>query len=204
MGWTQKNTEDCVWTTFQHENGVVASEGCFVDGRPEGIWSSYSDQGVLLSEGERRNHQPHGKWSFYINGRLSEETTFDQGIKFGAQVLWDNDVLTDSLGWMRGTKEGRHVHFHPNGKPQWELFYEKDNKASDSLYDFRSFYFQKVFFDDNGLICEYQLSIAQYENSVRYFFQAKDQELYAYKIGVSLNDQKVLSLDTLKTLKLTK
>ena len=84
------------------------------------------------------------------------------------------------------------------------LFYEKDNKASDSLYDFRSFYFQKVFFDDNGLICEYQLSIAQYENSVRYFFQAKDQELYAYKIGVSLNDQKVLSLDTLKTLKLTK
>ena len=133
LGWTQKNKEGCVWTTFQHENGVVASEGCLVDGRPEGIWSSYSDQGVLLSEGERRNHQPHGKWSFYTNGKLSEETTFDQGIKSGPQVLWDNDHLTDSLSWMRGTKEGRHVHFYTNGRLQWELFYEENKREGKSV-----------------------------------------------------------------------
>jgi uncharacterized protein len=140
FGLTQKNSNDCVWSVFQHENGVVASEGCLVDGQPEGIWSSYSNRGVLLSQGERRNQQPHGKWFFYTNGKLSEATTFDQGIKSGVQVLWDNELLTDSLSWMGGTKEGRHVHFHPNGKPQWELFYEKNKREGKSVqFNFKGF-----------------------------------------------------------------
>ena len=62
----------CVWTQFEHANGALASEGCFVEGLPAGIWKSYDSEGNLLSEGARKNNKPHGVWTFYQDGLLSE------------------------------------------------------------------------------------------------------------------------------------
>ena len=112
---SQADTPDCVWTQFEHANGTLASEGCMVDGVPAGVWKSYSDLGELISEGARENNLPEGRWWFYDQGQLREEVHYHQGVKHGIQVLHQDGVLTDSVVWVQGQKEGDAKSFRPDG-----------------------------------------------------------------------------------------
>ena len=47
----QKDLEKCEWTEYFFSNGNLSSEGCFVDGIPEGIWKSYFKSGTVKSLG---------------------------------------------------------------------------------------------------------------------------------------------------------
>ena len=101
--------QECDWVQFKHENGAVASEGCFENGVPVGVWKSYDDRGMLLSEGERQNNQPQGLWKFYNQGVLRETAEFVDGQKDGVQTIWVEGLLTDSVRWTCGAA-GRRVH----------------------------------------------------------------------------------------------
>ena len=113
--WAQPDLKDCVWTQFEHANGSLASEGCFVEGLPAGIWKSYDSEGGLLSEGARKNNQPHGVWKFYQDGLLSETTAFNHGLKEGWQTMWSKGVLTDSVPWLEGKRQGVALSFREDG-----------------------------------------------------------------------------------------
>ena len=112
---SQADTPDCVWTQFEHANGTLASEGCMVDGVPAGVWKSYSELGELISEGARENNLPEGRWWFYDQGQVREEVHYHQGVKHGIQVLHQDGVLTDSVVWVQGQKEGDAKSFRPDG-----------------------------------------------------------------------------------------
>ena len=45
----QKEVENCEWTEYFFPNGNLSSEGCFVNGIPEGIWKSYFKNGNIKS-----------------------------------------------------------------------------------------------------------------------------------------------------------
>ena len=149
IGWSQ--TDTCEWTQFFHANGVVSSEGCFVQGIPAGVWVSYSDEGIKLSEGQRFNNQPHGEWKFYSDGELRELAVFREGQREGVQVLWEDGMKTDSLTWvnnqiqglaysfyedgstlsevpyLNGKKEGKAILYHASGTPNGFRWYKNDN-----------------------------------------------------------------------------
>lgn len=120
--------QECDWVQFKHENGAVASEGCFENGVPVGVWKSYDDQGMLLSEGERQNNQPQGLWKFYNQGVLRETAEFVNGQKEGVQTIWSEGVLTDSVRWMAGQREGESMTFRPDGSLKMRVPYEKDKR----------------------------------------------------------------------------
>ena len=111
----QRDLEGCEWKEFHHANGLISSEGCFVEGLPTGIWKSYNPDGMLISEGERKNNQPHGQWRFYENDLLTEEATFHLGVREGIQVLWMEGIATDTLDWVQGQKSGWHTSFRADG-----------------------------------------------------------------------------------------
>ena len=67
----QPEIENCTWTTFTFENGNTASEGCFVDGKPEGIWNTFYENGILKSSGSRKNFELDGIWNFLRKQQLS-------------------------------------------------------------------------------------------------------------------------------------
>ena len=125
--------EGCEWKQFKHANGAVASEGCLVNGIPTGIWTSYSDRGVKLSEGERKNEEPHGVWRFYENGALAETCEFQEGLRQGIQTLWNEGVLSDSILWVGGKRDGVAKSFRPDGTLAQEMPYEKDKREGKAV-----------------------------------------------------------------------
>lgn len=130
---------ECDWVQFKHENGAVASEGCFDNGLPTGVWRSYNDRGVLLSEGERQNNEPQGLWKFYDQGALRETAEFENGQKQGIQTLWSEGVLTDSVTWMAGKREGESKSFRPDGSLKMVVPFEKDvREGRATLYNDRN------------------------------------------------------------------
>jgi len=133
LGWAQPEFGGCEWTQFKHANGAVASEGCLVNGIPTGIWTSYSDRGVKLSEGERKNDEPHGIWRFYENGALAETCEFQEGFRQGIQTLWNEGVLSDSILWVGGKRDGVAKSFRPDGTLAQEMSYEKDKREGKAV-----------------------------------------------------------------------
>ena len=131
--WAQPDLKDCVWTQFEHANGSVASEGCFVEGLPAGIWKSYDSEGVLLSEGARKDNQPHGVWKFYQDGLLSETTAFNHGLKEGWQTMWSKGVLTDSVPWLEGKRQGMALSFREDGTKRVATPFVEDSKEGKAV-----------------------------------------------------------------------
>jgi antitoxin component YwqK of YwqJK toxin-antitoxin module len=69
-------TGDFVFTQFKHRNGVVSSEGCLRNGKPDGYWKTYNEQGQLVSEGNRKDFLLDSVWKFYTNEQLTSEITY--------------------------------------------------------------------------------------------------------------------------------
>lgn len=133
LGWTQPELEGCVWTQFFHEDGALASEGCLVNGLPVGLWTNFDPQGNILSRGERVNNQPHGVWQFYQGGVLKEEATFMNGSKEGPQMFWTENIMTDSINWVKGKKEGWAFRFDSKGGLKMKTPYKGDQKEGKAV-----------------------------------------------------------------------
>ena len=130
---SQAEITECVWTQFEHANGSLASEGCMVYGVPVGVWKSYSEKGELISEGARANNLPEGRWWFYDQGVVREEVHYRQGVKHGIQVLHQDGVLTDSVVWSQGQKEGDAKSFRADGTLRLTTPYQRNVREGKSV-----------------------------------------------------------------------
>ena len=130
---SQVEVPECKWTQFEHANGTLASEGCMVAGVPVGMWKSYSEMGELISEGARENNLPEGRWWFYDQGLVREELNYNQGVKHGIQVLHQDGLLTDSVFWVQGQKEGDAKSFRPDGTLKLTTPYQRNVREGKSI-----------------------------------------------------------------------
>lgn len=48
-----------------HENGVMSSEGSFVEGAEDGVWRDFHENGQLASEGRYQDGREVGTWRFW-------------------------------------------------------------------------------------------------------------------------------------------
>jgi hypothetical protein len=76
-------------------------------GKKQGPWKIYTDS-ILISEGSYVDGEPDGLWTYlYENGQMKEEGNFGQGVKNGMWVEWYSD---GGLMWKGEWKDGeRHV-----------------------------------------------------------------------------------------------
>jgi antitoxin component YwqK of YwqJK toxin-antitoxin module len=67
-----------------HPNGVVESEGTYVDDLEEGHWRDFYANGVLAAEGSYKCGKEHGVWHFW-----SEDGTSQPAVAYrdGEEVL---------------------------------------------------------------------------------------------------------------------
>ena len=131
--WSQDSLPECVWTQFEHANGTPASAGCMVAGVPVGVWKSYSELGELISEGARENNLPEGSWWFYDQGQVREEVHYSRGLKHGIQVLHHDGMLTDSVVWVQGQKEGDAKSFRPDGTLKLTTPYQRNIREGKAI-----------------------------------------------------------------------
>ena len=69
-----------VKATYYHENGKVAQEGYFENGKLEGVWTSYDEAGKKKAIAEYANGQKTGKWYFYEQDMVREVSFNDSRI----------------------------------------------------------------------------------------------------------------------------
>lgn len=56
-----------------HENGRLASEGYYDDGKEDGVWQDYHDNGQLAVEGAYRAGEKSGLWRYWSSDGTEEQ-----------------------------------------------------------------------------------------------------------------------------------
>ena len=77
-----------VQATFFHENGVVAQEGFYQNGKLHGEWTMYDQQGEKIAMGTYQQGKRTGKWFFWSAESLKEVDFVNN--KVAKLVQWNN------------------------------------------------------------------------------------------------------------------
>ncbi|WP_299713222.1 hypothetical protein [uncultured Tenacibaculum sp.] len=117
---TEKNNKKEVTSDIKQEikkeywdNGTLAAEGFYVDGKANGLMKWFHPNGKLAGEGPMLNDKREGTWKVYESefGKLSAEGSFKQGIKHGVwkifhengmlwkEQFWENNQLVTNTEW---------------------------------------------------------------------------------------------------------
>lgn len=48
-----------------HANGMLASEGTYVDGKEQGLWTDYHENGQMAARGQYDSGEEVGRWEFW-------------------------------------------------------------------------------------------------------------------------------------------
>jgi uncharacterized protein len=131
----QKDLENCEWTEYFFPNGNLSSEGCFVNGIPEGIWKSYYKSGNIKSEGLRKLNKLEGVWLFYRdNLSLEKEISYRNDKKEGREIIYyENGNTSIITNWLSGYKEGFEYLYFPEGELQYKIKLKQNKKHGKSV-----------------------------------------------------------------------
>lgn len=80
-----------VKATYYHDNGNIAQQGFFKDGKASGQWVAYDAAGNKKSIGQYSNGEKAGKWFFWNNDSLSEVDYTNSRV--AAVKNWKQDVI---------------------------------------------------------------------------------------------------------------
>ncbi|CAL2061650.1 hypothetical protein [Tenacibaculum sp. 190524A05c] len=84
------------------ENGELASEGIYINGKANGQMKWFHDNGFLAGEGPMKNDKRNGLWKVYNreNGKLSAEGSFKDDLKHGKwKIFHENGTLWKEQFW---------------------------------------------------------------------------------------------------------
>ena len=75
-----------------YQNGEIATENNYVDGRQQGIQRSYHYDGTLWIEEEQKDGAPNGFYrEWYENGQLASQIEYINGREHGKYIGWFSD-----------------------------------------------------------------------------------------------------------------
>lgn len=116
--------QEGLWTSW-HENGQKESEGKYVNGKKEGTWVMWHDNGQKESEGKFVNGEQDGLWvEWHRNGQKKYEENYVNGERYGSWVWWHDNGQKDQEGkFVNGVREGSWVVWHDNGQKAYERKY---------------------------------------------------------------------------------
>lgn len=80
-----------VKATYYHDNGTVSQEGNYLNGKLQGVWTSFKEDGSKLVVGEYKNGEKVGKWFFWSDETLSEVDYTKNNII--DVIKWSKDAL---------------------------------------------------------------------------------------------------------------
>lgn len=126
----QPELPGCVWTQFTFATGGLASQGCLVDGKPEGIWETYHANGALKSKGGRENHLLEGLWSFYDEqGVLQRTVEYREDQRTGWEVVFGTEGQTlERVPFVANRKQGEATYHHRSGAVQKRIPFDQDEE----------------------------------------------------------------------------
>ncbi|MBK7130989.1 MAG: hypothetical protein IPM74_18580 [Crocinitomicaceae bacterium] len=105
------------YNIFYFPGGAVASEGMFVNGKPEGVWKAYYETGVLKSIGKKRAGLSDSTWVFYDEqGRKTTQYEYVNDKKNGCAVKFDTlGLVVVEMFYVNDVLQGEQMWYYPNG-----------------------------------------------------------------------------------------
>lgn len=105
------------YNIFYFPGGAVASEGMFVNSKPEGEWKSYYENGVLKSIGTKREGLSDSTWIFFDEqGRKTTQYEYTNDKKNGCAVKFDTlGLVSVEMFFVNDVLQGEQVWYYPNG-----------------------------------------------------------------------------------------
>ncbi len=142
---------NCEWTEYTFPSGQKASEGCLINGKPEGTWTSYFPNGMIKSVGARKDFLLHGLWVFsdstgiklrtveyeanqksgwertyFLNGQVKEEIQFKENKRSGWTHQYDESgQKRKSIPYRVDLEDGKGREFSADGRVISLLDYKK-------------------------------------------------------------------------------
>jgi antitoxin component YwqK of YwqJK toxin-antitoxin module len=127
----------------------LQSEGNYVDGKRDGLWTSYFPSGKLSSRGAYLNDEQVGNWEYFFeDGTISATGGFDKGRKEGYWKAFSSTGKLKSEVTLDDTGAGDYVEYYESGRTKvkgrivdhkrqgkWEFYYEDGKREGICEYD---------------------------------------------------------------------
>jgi len=136
-----------------HENGTVKAAGIYFNQKKYGKWNFYDNRTILSSTQYFFNDIPNGDYIiFYINGKVAEKMTFDQGILVNKwERFFENGTLRSTVSYTDGKLNGTYIENFESGKLNTTGNYKDDNQVGEwKVYFENGLLKEKIIFDQNG------------------------------------------------------
>lgn len=121
---------NCDWTVYTFPNGTKASEGCLIDGKPEGTWKTFHSNGNLKSIGSRLNFELSGEWQFFDTSGVKTQTIeYQSGKKHGwERTYFQTGLIAQETHFEQGIRSGWMRDFDANGQLRKAIPFRDDRE----------------------------------------------------------------------------
>jgi antitoxin component YwqK of YwqJK toxin-antitoxin module len=120
-----------------YSNGNLMATGKYVEQLKDSTWLYYSEEeGTLASEEFYKNGRKEGVWKiYYPDGKVAEETSYSRDMKDGPWLQYFTDgSLKQKATHSSGKLEGSFIIYHLNGKVEVSGTYQNDDKHGTWVY----------------------------------------------------------------------
>jgi antitoxin component YwqK of YwqJK toxin-antitoxin module len=115
-----------LWTTW-YKNGAKQSEGSYHRGYMQGTWKSWNEDGTLMLEATYARGKLDGPWrESWPNGRLKSRGTYKSGQPEGEWLEWyENGTKLREGSYVDGDQDGLWSGWDEDGKLKGSVLYKR-------------------------------------------------------------------------------
>lgn len=107
---------------FYFNNGIIKSEGAFLNDKKTGTWKYYYPNGVIKEEISYENGDEKNYGSYYSNGNPKVQLLLDQGKIVGEKkVYYSNGNVAYTTNFKDNIENGAEVHYYRNGTLRYKI-----------------------------------------------------------------------------------
>jgi antitoxin component YwqK of YwqJK toxin-antitoxin module len=120
-----------------YTNGILATEGNFIESMKDSIWKYYSYYDTILKMEESYvNGIKNGVTKkYYSNKKIAEILEFKNGLKNGSwKEYFDNGTLKLEANYVNDKRDGEFETFYSTGKPEMKGFFKNNFKEKEWKY----------------------------------------------------------------------
>ncbi len=172
--------------TLFYESGKPATIGYCQQGVVDSLYTEFYEKGTKAREGKFQNGKKQGIWqTFYENGNLHTQEIYENDVLQGTTTIYYEDGKTpkESFDYVQGSKSGKAVAYHANGKSaaqgsfeadskqgQWQYFHANGQTAEQGLYETGLRQGEWKTYHDNGVLQSKGLFSNDVEDSVWVYY----------------------------------
>ncbi len=126
------------------EESYVVSEGNYIYGYRDGLWTFYDENGNITSKGHHKHGKRDGEWIYYNeDGKISEQGVYKYSKeinKYGSSVrigVWveyfdDGSIKNEKNFSSKGKKDGKWTYYNEDGSIDKIVHYKDNQKIMES------------------------------------------------------------------------